>query len=482
MIIKKSTDIDSYLIDASNYTGSAEAVYIPESIDEVQVLIKSLFEEGIPITVSGSGTGLTGSRVPNEGVIISTERLKKISFDTTTKLLTVEPGVLLEEISIFLDEYNRFLPPNPTEWLCSIGGAVSTNASGSRTFKYGAMRSWVHSLEVVLPNGDIVHIPSDVIENNEFSVTTNSEKVITFTIESVSIPKTKHAAGYYVSPSMKKTDLFVGSEGTLGFIQSITLETYPKPEVLLGGVIFFQEYQQLLDFVSNLRSTSKLEDVHLQTVDARLLEFFDEYSLQLLRKYYPEIPSNAIGAIWFEQESSEDKMDIHIDEWWKVVAEFSNLADETWFAQNEIEHRKFSEFRHKLPSEVYEVIGKGSTSKIGTDMAVPAECFNEYFWEYQKVLKESQIKYVLFGHIGDCHLHANLFPSSEEEILLAKNIYEYMITKTLLFNGTISAEHGVGKLKKKYFHTMYSKDIIEYFYSIKLLFDPKNQFGKGNLF
>lgn len=482
MIIKESIEIDSYLKDASNYIGSAERVYIPESKLEAQKLLFSLYESGIPVTVSGSGTGLTGARVPNGGVIISTERLKSLSFDSNTNLLTVEPGVVLRDINDYLDSHNRFLPPNPTEWLCSIGGAVSTNASGSRTFKYGAMREWVHSLDIVLSNGEILTVSNERVSDNQFTVKSHSGKEYSFHIESVPIPATKHAAGYLVSSTMRETDLFVGSEGTLGFVQSITLKTQPKEEVLIGGIVFFDNYEHLINFVSMVRTISKSDIKTELQIEARLIEFFDDNSLQLLRKYYQEIPKNAKGAIWFEQETNHNDLEIHIDEWWKLVAEYTSLADETWFAQNDIEHRKLAEFRHKLPSEVYEVIGKGSTAKIGTDMAVPVDNFNSFFGEYQKLLKNTDVQFVLFGHIGDCHLHANLFPKNEEETRIARSIYDTMIAKALEVNGTISAEHGVGKLKKTYFHQMYSQKTIDYFKSIKSLFDPKNQFGKGNLF
>jgi len=480
MIKKVSEDILSYLKDASNLTGFADAVYIPETKQEAQELIRSLYENAIPITVSGSGTGLTGSRVPNGGVIISTERLTAMSFDETTNLLTVEPGIVFRDVNDYLEQYSRFLPPNPTEWLCSIGGAVSTNASGSRTFKYGAMREWVHSMEVILSNGEIISIVCDSIKNNSYSVISQNGTDYSFEIQTVPIPSTKHAAGYYVAPSMRATDLFVGSEGTLGFIQSITLKTLPKEEVLLGGIVFFDNYEQLLKFVRFIRTISQKEQS--DSLQARLIEFFDEHSLNLLRKFYQEIPISAKGAIWFEQESTEEKMDGQIDEWWKIIVEYSSLADETWFAQNDIEHRKLAEFRHKLPSEVYEVIGKGSIAKIGTDMAVPAENFEEYFWEYQRLLNQANVQFVLFGHIGNCHLHANMFPKNDDETTKARFVYDSMITKALEVQGTISAEHGVGKLKKQYFQKMYSKQVLDYFLSIKSLFDPKNQFGKGNLF
>jgi D-lactate dehydrogenase (cytochrome) len=387
---------------------------------------------------------------------------------------------VFRDVNTFLAQYSRFLPPNPTEWLCSIGGAVSTNASGSRTFKYGAMREWVHSLEVILSNGEIVTISSETINNSTYSVVSQNGEEFSFKFFSVPIPTTKHAAGYFVSPTMKTTDLFVGSEGTLGFIQSITLKTLPKEEVLLGGIVFFDNYERLLQFVNEVRSISRTKSEGF--IEARLIEFFDENSLNLLRKFYQEIPKSAKGAIWFEQESTEESMDIDIDNWWKIIAEYSSLADETWFAQNDIEHRKLAEFRHKLPSEVYEVIGKGSSAKIGTDMAVPTEFFDDYFWEYLRLLNQANVQYVLFGHIGNCHLHANMFPKNDEETTRSRYVYDTMISKALEVKGTISAEHGVGKLKKQYFHKMYSKEVLDYFVSIKSLFDPKNQFGKGNLF
>jgi D-lactate dehydrogenase (cytochrome) len=500
MIIRKDADlIYPYTYDSSNLHGNADIVFVPTNFDELQQAVKECYNKNIQITISGAGTGITGSRVPFGGAVISTELLKKI-IKIENNYITVEPGITLDELDKYLESYDLFLPPNPTEKNASIGGNTATNASGARTFKYGAIRNYINKLTVILPDGDIIKlereksnltlIPSLICSTEagsfKFNIKTESGKSITLSLPEFNMPNVKNASGYYIKSGMDAIDLFIGSEGTLGVFSEIELKLFARPESILGGVIFFDNIQKLLDFVIILRDTSKknnLIDINANNnISARLIEFFDKRSLELLRVKYPQIHEDAIGAIWFEQEYSKKYEDEIMDKWYDFIKNYTVLADSTWFAMNDNEHENLKEFRHELPLQVYENLTNNSQNKVGLDTAVPDESFPILFNYYLENFPELKLHYVIFGHIGNSHLHANIFCQNDEEYQRALEFYNKCIDLTLNLNGTVSAEHGIGKLKKKYLIKMYGIDIINGMKKIKIAFDTKYLLGIGTMF
>ena len=177
-MITKTDDFESYLTDASNMQGGhASKLFIPESVEEIQAILKEANAQSIPVTVSGARTGTVGGAVPFGGYIISTERLNKIkSIDREARTAVVEPGVILRDFQKAVEAEGLFYPPDPTEWSCQIGGTVATNASGSRSFKYGATRHYVNQLKVVLADGDILRLSRD----NKRELKTESGNPISF--------------------------------------------------------------------------------------------------------------------------------------------------------------------------------------------------------------------------------------------------------------------------------------------------------------
>src|SRR4051794_34202618 len=153
-------DLQNYLTDASNIRGGyAEKLFIPESTEEIQQIVREAHNAGIPVTVSGARTGTVGGAVPFGGYVISMERMNKIkSIDRQKQRAVVEPGVILRDLQKAVEAEGFFYPPDPTEWSCQIGGTVVTNASGSRSFKYGPTRRYVERLKIVLADGDILEI------------------------------------------------------------------------------------------------------------------------------------------------------------------------------------------------------------------------------------------------------------------------------------------------------------------------------------
>ena len=160
MLIKTSPDeIENFLVDASNTKGYCDAVYFPESREEIVEILKKANGEKTPVTISGNHTGLTGSGVPRGGIVISTEKLNKILvINTNEGYAIVQPGVILADFLEEVKNKNYLYPPDPTEDKCFIGGTVATNASGAKTFKYGPTRDYIKELEIILADGEILNL------------------------------------------------------------------------------------------------------------------------------------------------------------------------------------------------------------------------------------------------------------------------------------------------------------------------------------
>ena len=486
-MITKTDDFESYLTDASNMRGGhASKLFIPESVKEIQAILKEANAQSIPVTVSGARTGTVGGAVPFGGYIISTERLNKIkSIDREARTAVVEPGVILRDFQKAVEAEGLFYPPDPTEWSCQIGGTVATNASGSRSFKYGATRRYVDKLKVVLADGEVLRLS----RGDERELKTESGKPISFKFPTYSRPNVrKNVSGYFSESDMDPIDLFIGSEGTLGTIAEIELTLLQKPEGFFSGIVFFEKENDLLAFVDDAKKSSyisqngRLAAGGPTSIDATLIEYFDDQALKFISEKFPETPSNMAGAIFFEQETTSENEDIVFEGWNRLLEKHNAAIDQSWFATNEQDQEKMREFRHALPVSVNEFIARHKQRKVGTDMAVPDERFLEFLRFYKRTLDKSGIDYVIFGHIGDCHLHANLLPKNDAEAESARHIYGRCIAEALMLGGCVSAEHGIGKLKSKYLNVMMGERYINEMVELKRALDPKGILGRGNMF
>jgi D-lactate dehydrogenase (cytochrome) len=291
-------------------------------------------------------------------------------------------------------------------------------------------------------------------------------------LPSYRLPNTrKNASGYFVAPEMDAVDLFIGSEGTLGVICEVEVRLLPKPEGLLSGVVFFADEADVLALVSDVRAHG----------DARALEFFDRESLNFLREKYSTIPDEAAGAIFLEQETNEATEEAVLSAWQELLDQHHAQAD-SWFATNEQDQAKLREFRHQLPVLMNEWFARYRQRKVSTDMAVPDEAFPGLFRLYKETLQSSGMRYTIFGHIGDNHVHVNILPRDDAEGARARELYVEFLKYAASVGGTLSAEHGVGKLKRDYLHFFYNDQQLGEMVVLKKAFDPNGILGRDNIF
>lgn len=476
LIKTESDELIPYLTDASNMPGGhAEKLFLPENEAEIAEILREANEKRISLTVSGARTGTVGGAVPFGGWVISLEKLNKIkSIDKANLTAVVEPGVILGDFQKAVEAEGLFYPPDPTEWSCQIGGTVATNASGARSFKYGATREFVQALRVVLASGEAVSLrrrePIDA-----------AIKVPTYRRPNVR----KNVSGFFNQEPLDAIDLFVGSEGTLGVATEIELSLLPKPEGFFSGIIFFPGNQDLLAFVEAVKTSSfgartRRQDAGVP-MDASLIEYFDDRALAFIGEKFPETPSGMAGAIFFEQETTSEDEDALLEAWNELLEEHNADLDASWFTTTEQDREKMRAFRHALPVSVNERVVRNKQKKIGTDMAVPDEAFPGFLKFYKETLDASGIEYVIFGHIGDCHLHANLLPKDAAEAERALHLYGRYIAQAIMVGGTVSAEHGIGKLKSKYLYVMMGERYMNEMAELKRAFDPNGILCRGNM-
>lgn len=498
MLVKSEQDaIQSFLADASNLAGGRAArVLLPESSEETAEALARASVERTPVTVAGAGTGIVGGRVPFGGVVLSTERLNGLGEfvrEGEGGHATVGAGVVLADFQREARARGLLYPPDPTESSCYIGGTVATNASGARTFKYGPTRNYVRRLKVALATGDVIDLRRGQIradEEGRLRVPLGGGRAIDARLPTFAMPSTrKHAAGYYVARGMDLVDLFVGSEGTLGVVTEVELSLLPQPEGVLAGVVFFRDEESLLAFVRDARERSlrtresaRESGEEVSALDARALEYFDAESLSFLRERYPLVPARAGGAVFFEQETTPETEEALMGEWLELVEGHGALADDSWFGTNEHDRAEMRAFRHALPVMVNEWLSRHGQRKVSTDMAVPDAAFPEMLRFYKETLRASRLGYVIFGHIGDNHVHVNILPRDDIEQLAARETYARFVERAVALGGTISAEHGVGKIKRDYLRALCGERALREMAELKRAFDPACVLGRGNIF
>jgi FAD/FMN-containing dehydrogenase len=423
------------ITDASLYPDRADLVFAPESESELLEILHRASVENVPVTVMGALTGVTGAAVPQSGWAISMARMNRM--EILPGRAVVGPGALLRDVQAAAAQSGQFYAPDPTENTSTIGGNIAANASGSRSFRFGATREHVLALRVALIDGRVIEA--------------RRGEPVDFDVPAIRLPRTtKHSAGYRLSPGMDSVDLFVGSEGTLGVVTQAELRLLPAPGELTGGVVFFGSEEAALYAVEGWRGVAEL----------RMLEYLDAASLQMM-----DVRQAAALMIEFEGECELDMT--------------GALEQESWSAISAWDRERFRQFRHALPERVNERIRRSGFMKLSTDYAVQVEKNREMLAIYRRTLAQ---EHVIFGHIGDAHLHINTFSSTEQEFERAKAMMTELAGAAVALGGTVGAEHGLGKRKAGLLRVQYSGEEIEAMRAVKRRFDQAWLLGRGTLF
>lgn len=492
--------LESYLQDESRKTGTSTRIFFPENESDVCAVFRK--NPHTPVTLQGARTGLTAGCVPEGGLTVNLERMNQIlDFQPSENggSITVQPGILLQTLRQYLQRHPHprplFFPPDPTESTASLGGMISCNSSGARSFRYGAVRDYVLALDLILPDGDKLHLErgNNHASGLQFQLETCGGRLISGALPALPMPKVKkHTAGYFIKPNMDLIDLFIGAEGTLGVITSARLRLLPRKKLRWGAVLFLPKEDCALSLVKTLRN--KTDD---SAFPLEALEFFGSDTLNLLRhdqrrglvlRESEFIREDADCAVYVE--FTADDRALLMDAFSTVCRELSAAGGDparTWAAINASHIEKLREFRHAAPECVNRKIREIKKSvpqitKLGTDMSVPDSRLEDVFSLYREGIQAGGFESAVFGHIGNNHVHVNLIPHDMAQYSRGKTLFETWAKAIVQMGGTVSAEHGVGKLKAGLLKTLYSEEQLRAMKQVKQCLDPEMLLNQGNIF
>ena len=416
----------------------SEAVVFPNSNEELSEVLKLCNEHKTPVVPYGTGTSLEGHAVGNpNGITISLEKFDKIlSVNAEDFDCRVQANVTREQLNEYLKDKGVFFPIDPGA-NAALGGMASCSASGTMAVKYGTMRTVVMGLTVILANGDII------------KTGTRAKKT---------------SAGYNL------TNLFVGSEGTLGIITEVHLKLSPIPESIMSAICQFKDLESAV-------LTAK-EIIQYGASIARI-ELLNKDQMEISIKYSNLKNLEPLPTLFYEFHGSENANKESIE----VVEEISkshNGSDFTW-ASNTEERNKIWKARHNV---YYSVKAQGDNIRVyTTDVCVPISNLVECIQYAENEIQNNGLKAPMVGHVGDGNFHVTIIydPKKENEYKYIRSFSDKLIDKALELEGTITGEHGIGLQKKEYLLKQHA-DNIPLMKVIKKSFDANNIMNPGKIF
>ncbi len=448
-IVQDPEEIKAYSLDRTkDFSSGGSLLLFPRDVSQVQEIILYANEDKIPLVPSGGRTGYSGGAVAsNHEVIVSLKKMNQIvEFDSTLPAITAEAGVITKTLQKEVETRGYYFPIDfASSGSSMIGGNIATNAGGIRVIRYGPIRNWILGLEVVTGKGEILKFISHLFKNN---------------------------TGYDLK------HCFIGSEGTLGIITQATLLVTKKPK---DSIVYLFAFSDLKSVLISLEISKKVLEGIL------CFEFFDSSCLRLvcnrhsLSYPFEELKNKECWYVLLEIEKSEY---IHDDLFENFLNEIynTNLLNATY---SDIESKKKELFRYREDiSEAVAMSGKFHKN----DISLPIKCIDDFVNELKEIVIQnfSDFKLFLFGHLGDGNIHINLLADSlyDENLFKEKiSVFDEILYKKIFeYKGSISAEHGIGLLKKKFLPYSKTKEEINYMKEIKKLFDPNCILNPGKIF
>lgn len=511
--------IEDYLHDESRFQGHAFGVVRIRKERDVIDILALANEWRVPLTVVSGKTSLTGAAAPLGGVVLDLKGLNAIDPDDPA---AVQPGVILSEYKSHIQASGFFYPPDPTsEDSCTIGGNVACNASGALSYSYGPTRDYILGLKVALPTGRVLEIErGDVISREGlFRVPAEAMYGPDKTEIVVPVPQTgappwhfcKSAAGLFSADPMDLVDLFIGSEGILGVVLRIktrllqrrppffALMLYiPTRELTVRTVTLLDQFKSFFrdrddslravieNVVTELDSEAQpLSLARFRAISPACMEWFGTSVSTLVSAEMGSKLSRSYGCLYVEQEYEEGADPIGVASQWAGLIDLLNCSrgsnDIPIEAEVAIDHgqiRRLKDERRHVPEKLNESIRPGMV-KIGTDFAVPMPSLEKLLELYDDLLPKG--KSFVFGHIGNAHLHSNMLPEDAEEAAEFRSIYRKLAQEICKLGGSVSGEHGIGKLKHEALEMMIGKHGIEEIRKTKRTLDPRGILNMHNM-
>ncbi len=438
-VLTRPEELIVYSYDGTWAEGLPDVVVNPTTTEQVAAVLRIANRERIPVVPRGAGTGLAGASVPQGGIVLNLARMNRIrEISPEDMVAVVEPGVVNQTLQDELRPYGLIYPPDPASlYMSTIGGNVATNAGGPRCLKYGVTKDYVLGLEVVLPGGDVLRTGGRQIKN---------------------------VTGYNL------TQLFVGSEGTLGVITEVTLRLLPAPAARATAMAAYARLEDAARTVNAILSKGILP---LTT------ELMDQACIQAVeRKLQVGLPVEAEALMLIAVDGEPEAVEPQIHR----VAEICHRmgADPVDVATTPEEEEKLWLARRSVSPALALI----KPNRLTEDIAVPRSKIPEMIRRIQAIAREYDVLIPTFGHIGDGNVHPDIMcdrrdPDEMRRVALAA---QAVFEATVELGGTLSGEHGIGLLKKEFLPGALGPLAIEKMLGIKRVFDPNGIMNPGKVF
>lgn len=430
-----------YSYDATpNFQSMPDAVIAPSNTEDVASIVKLCNTYHIPIVPRGSGTNLCAGTCPTEGglVIIFTRMNQILEIDEENLTVTVQPGVITQDLINTVEQRGLFYPPDPSSMkISTIGGNINENSGGLRGLKYGVTRDYVLALEAVLPNGDIIQTGGKLA---------------------------KDVAGYDL------TRLFVGSEGTLCIITEATLKLIPMPETKKTMLALYEDLEAAARTVSSIIANRIIPTT---------LEFLDQPTLEVVEDFAKiGLPTDVKAVLLIEQDGTADVVERDMEKIKTICSQ--EQAKSVQIAKTTEEAAALTAARRAALS----ALARLKPTTILEDATVPRSEIAKMVKAINDIAEKYNVKICTFGHAGDGNLHPTVPTDArnEEEMERVEKAFEEIFARAIELGGTITGEHGVGVMKAPYLEWKLGSAGIHAMKAIKEAFDPNNIMNPGKVF
>lgn len=444
----------------------------PQSVAEVASVLAEAHASRTPVTAAGLQSSTTGASITDQGVLLSLAGLSHIGdIDVVHRTVRVQAGARVADVRRAAEAVGLLFAPDPTsEEESTIGGAIACNASGARSFRYGATRAHVNALTVLLANGDALEVRRPALEKN--------------------------TVGFPIAHD--PVDWFVGSEGTLGVVVEAELRLVPLPEQVIGLAIPFASEAAALAFIVAARETATGGDESLRmlahapdarsAIAPRCLEFFDSRAVAVVREHDPHASwSTDVAAIVYTEDAGPrgHDTDAALDGWLALAEAHDALVGDIRVYDGASALADARRLRHAVPS-VMNARGAAFRAqggrKVSTDWAVPYRRLHEALEMAHALADASGIeRSVTYGHAGNGHPHQNFIVRNPDELAQLDRVLVETLTRIVAMGGTVAAEHGIGKLKRKWLGLQMSDTQRAVMQSLKYALDPHGLMAPGNV-
>jgi FAD/FMN-containing dehydrogenase len=462
---------EGFAQDASGLHLVPEAVARPTTADEVVAVLREAHAARTPITAAGAQTSYVGGSIADRGVVLSLRAMDQVlDLDPDARTMRVQPGALLGDVKRAAAAHGLLFAPDPTsEEESTLGGAIACNSSGARSLKYGATRPHVRGLTVALADGQLLTLRRPAMEKN--------------------------VAGY--TPVHDLVDWFVGSEGTLGVVLEAELQLLPLPTAVTGLGIPFRTSAEALGFVVAARRARDTAQAGAAlgagartpagaVVNPRCLEYLDEKAFAIVRAFVGGAwAADATAYVYTEEEAFGDA-EPPLDAWLELAEAHGALTDDIQVFEGEASLREARRMRHAVPATLNERAARYRPQggrKVSTDWAVPYPRLHEALQAADAIAATFGVQPVAtFGHAGNGHPHQHFLARDAHELETIEQAVDATLRHVLSMGGTVAAEHGIGKIKRRWLSLQLSPAQLGLMRAVKAELDPLGLLAPGNVF